>query len=242
MANAIASLQAGWGAWFGFLRELPLDEETPRREVRARLGRFCDRHPDDPEHLETVLGCLSRGKHLIEAAVRWEAPVAGPRPDSDGTATDRGRGEQFRLVMAHGGLETFLEALMLLQDRTRREETIRAFLDRCSLPPYEPLDPPHRELTELLKWLSFEEGRQPLTAFLKLNPTDTVTLRTWLVEGTPVADWGGALKLARVLRNCTVHGSLSASKVCRWGLRPAFGALSENIGAITAAALHVLAK
>jgi hypothetical protein len=242
MANVVEAMNAAWGAWFAFLRQLSVDEDEPRRQVRGRLLRLCDRHPDDRDHLQTVLGCLSKGKHLVEAAVRWENPVAGPRPDTDGTATDRARGEQFRLVMAHGGLETFLGALLLMDDRSQRDEVLGKFLGQCALGPYEPLPAPSRDLTELTRWLGFEEehGQHPLTAFLKLNPSDARTLRAWMLDGHAVADWLTALRLARALRNCTVHGALSASKVCRWGLRPVLQTLAENIGAIVAGSLGVL--
>lgn len=245
MTTTVGSLNAAWARWCNVLKDLSLEEAPHRQVIHTRLLRACSRHPDEQVHLKTVLGCLSKGKHLVEAAVRWEEPVAGPRPDSEGTPTDRARGEQFRLVMAHAGMETVLDALLPVEERQRVEEAeMRAFLGQCGLLAYEPLPAPRRDLAELEKWLAFEEdqGPHPLTTFLKLNSSDTRILRRWLLEGVPVADWYAALRLAKVLRNSTVHGSLSASKVCGWGLRPAFQTLGTNIGDVVAGALGMLCR
>jgi hypothetical protein len=143
--------------------------------------------------------------------------------------------------MAHGGMETVFSALLPVEERQRQEE-VQGLLRRCGLPAYVTLAPPRRELAELEKWLGLEEdnGRHPLTAFLKLNRGDSRRLRTWLIDGEPVQHWHDALQLASVLRNSTAHGSLSATKVCRWGLRPAFVTLGTNIGDVVVAALGQL--
>jgi hypothetical protein len=233
-------LKAAWKKWYAVVADFSMERPERGPAIHTRLVRFCDRHPDDLAHIAAVVASLSQGKHLVEAAVRWHEPVAGHPPESGGTPTDRTRGEQFRLVMAYAGLETVLNALLLVEGRGRQgEDGLRGFLGKCGLGRYDSLSPPRRELAELARWLGFEEeqGRHPLTAFLKLNPADTRTLRTWLLDGNPVEDWYAALRLAKVLRNSTVHGSLSATKVCRWGLRPAFQALTGNIGEIVAGAV-----
>jgi hypothetical protein len=244
MPNTMDRLKAAWGKWHAVVGTFSDGKVEHGGAVHGRLLRFCDRHPDDPAHLVSVVASLSQGKHLVEAAVRWGKPIAGHREGSPGTPTDRARGEQFRLVMAHGGLETVLNALLPVGGRRRHEDAeMQGLLDRCGLDPYPPLPPPGQDLAELSRWLGFQEekGSHPLTAFLKLNPSDTRTLRTWLLDGKPIKDWYAALRLAKVLRNSTVHGSLSATKVYRWGLRPTFQVLTGNIGDIVAAAFERLA-
>jgi hypothetical protein len=241
MSRTVESLNAAWSCWWAFLKDHSPGQPDQRQAIHARLLRFCDRHPDDIQHIEAVLASLSQGKHLAEAAVRWSKPVAGAR----GTPTDRARGEQFRLVMAHGAWETVRNALLPVADWHHQDEAeVRGLLLQSGLTHYGPLTPPRRELAELDRWLAFEEepGRHPLTAFLKLHRGDARTLHAWLLDGRPIEDWYEALRLARVLRNSTVHGSLSATRVCRWGLRPAFRALVTDIGLVVAAALGRLAE
>lgn len=243
MPDTLDRLNAAWARWQPVPGNFSDGRLKHPEAVHGRLLRVCDRHPDDPAHLISVAASLSQGKHLVEAAVRWEGPVAGHRPGSRGSPTDRARGEQFRLVMAHGGLETVVNALLPAEGWGRQEAPeVQRFLGECGLGPYPPLLPPRRELAELSRWLGFQEeqGAHPLTAFLKLNLGDTRVLRRWLVDGEPVESWHAALRLARVLRNCSVHGSLSASKVVRWGLRPAFATLTGNIGEVVAGALERL--
>ena len=255
MIPAVETLDAVWKQWCDFVQGQGVhlgryDQQTEAstdayQPLHQRLLSFTDRHPDAPEHLHTVIVALSKGTHLVKAALAWEEAAAGPGAQGGPTSTSQARGEQWRLVMGYGGLETVFEALLSPHPRfPSYYQGAKHFSDCCALPAYAPLDAPSQHRGELAQWLKTEvtSDEHPLVRFLGLNNGDAGIFRAWIIEGRPVDSWPAALLLAKALRNATAHGALSASKVRQWGLRDALETLCINLGELTAGALRRLVE
>jgi hypothetical protein len=207
--------------------------------------RWPCRHPAAPEHLHTVIVALSKGTALVKAALAWEEASAGPEATRSRSLTSRARGEQWRLVMAYGALETVFEALLSPHPRfPSYYQGAKHFSDLCALPGYAPLDAPSQDRGKLAQWLKTEvaSDEHPMVCFLGLKNGDAGIFRDWVIEGRSVDSWPAALLLAKALRNATAHGALSATKVHEWGLRDALDTLCINLGELTAGALRRLVE
>lgn len=254
MHSKTDSLKAAWKQWCDILSQQEI--LFPRRNketlsnpdglqaLHRTLLPFSDEHSASSDHLQSVLIALSKGKHLVEAALAWDQPNVGPSGKAASNRTSRARGEQWRLVMAYGGFETVLEALTPVEPNEECLKRLLRFTDCCALLPFKPLRSPNCQLAELARWLGAEEtsSRHPMMHFLGMNKRDAEVFRSWVIEGRSVDNWPLALRLSKVLRNATAHGALSASKVLRWGLQAAFGILTDNLGTVVAAAIHLLGK
>lgn len=245
--SVLQQLNDPWKRWWDFLGEEGSWREnaTHRSRIHARLLRFSASHWDAAAWVDAVLSALARGKPLVEAAVRWAEPAAGQRSAASATDTDRARGEQWRLVMACGGLETVVKALMGVQRGMRLDPaTVDRFVDRCQPGPYEELPSPgvrESHIEEVFQ-APLTDTSHPLLVFLDLRWASTRSIHRWLVEDKAVRTWKGALRLGRALRDATAHGALTASRVKQWRLRPALGTLTENAGQLVAAALEELVR
>jgi hypothetical protein len=62
-------------------------------------------------------------------------------------------------------------------------------------------------------------------------------IRRWLIEQQPITSWEAALAFAQALRNVTVHGALSATKIKEWKLPATLETLLHNLEQVVAAAL-----
>jgi hypothetical protein len=248
-----APLSAAWKHWCDFLKQQEISFPHPTkaqaaspdgyRELYQRLRCFSDKHSDALDHLQSVLMALSKGKHLVESALAWDQPAVGPSGTTSINRTSRARGEQWRLVMAYGGFETVLEALVPEQ-RGSFEERFQRLTNGCALPAYEPLPSPNRQRADLGRWLGVEDPSEehPILCFLKLQNGALRAFRCWVVEGQTVDAWPQAVQLAKALRHATAHGALSASKVHQWGLQAALGTLTDNLSIVVAAAIQRLAE
>jgi hypothetical protein len=250
MASSTDRLDAAWKQWCDFVHghslhlgwhdEKKLGSAEAYQAIRQRFCAFSDRHPAAPQHLHTVIVALSKGTRLVKAALAWEEAVAGPELKGSLAKISQARGEQWRLVMCFGGLETVVEALLSPHPYfPTYYDGAKHFSDRCGLPAYAPLSAPIPRKGDFTQWLPKEaiSDVHPVISFLGLNKHDAKTFRSWAVEGQPIDSWPTALQLAKVLRNATAHGALSASKVHQWNLREAFATLSNNLGEITVGAL-----
>jgi hypothetical protein len=242
------ALDQGWSLWWRFLgREMPgadrLRDPAECERIRRRLIRFSPEHPADGFWIDAVLTALARARYLVAAAVRWSRPSAGEKSEG-ATDTDRARGQQWRLVMGYGGLETLVKAVMAVQRAGRIDaEVADGFLAVCRPGDYEPIPAPsfRKELLDEIFRVPPDDVGHPLLLFLDLNPSNAKVMYRWLVEDRPVDTWARALKLAKALRDATAHGALSASKVKEWKLRPALDRLTLDLGRLAALALRRLA-
>jgi len=260
MIPATETLEAALKAWYYFLRERGVhpgryDQKTSASDdayqaILDRFRAFSDQHSTGREYLHTVLVALAKGTRLVKAALEWEEASAGSKATRSRILTSRARGEQWRLVMAYGGLETVGKALLCLRCKTKglglADATAFHASFRCGLPAYTPLVAPDRCRAELARWLKTEapldERQSPIIAFLKMQDDGTSFFYRWAVKGQSVGSWPAAIQLAKELRNATAHGSLSATKVGQWGLRDALDTLCMNLGELTAGALRGLVE
>jgi hypothetical protein len=216
-----ATLSTAWASWWAFL-EARRPWSAHGAAICDRLRRFDESH--QPEGVKAVIGQLAQGKYLVLAALRWLTPAVGPLPPAESGPADRARGEQWRLVMAFAGLERLLKTLLRLEGKRGVEsEQTRRYLGCLPLPPYAGLPSPPRRAAPAQPGL--ERGECP-----KFKGE----LRTWM-DGRAVRSWEGALLLAQTLRHATAHGSLSATRSDRGGLRPALRALVADVGTVAAA-------
>jgi hypothetical protein len=236
-----------WKRWWEFLGEEGSwrEDATKRSRIHARLLRFSSAHWDQAAWVDAVVSALARGKALVEAAGRWADPAVGQRSASSITETDRFRGDQWRLVVAYGGFQTVVKALMGVQRGIRLEPAlVDRFIERARPIAYSGLSSPQvrdADLEDVFR-APLTDITHPLLVFLDLSWSSTRTLYRWLVEGRPVETWTRAMRLARALRDATAHGALSASRAKQWQLRPGLRALTEHIGQLVAAALAELMR
>ena len=117
-----------------------------------------------------------------------------------------------------------------------------------NLPVYSSLKPPDKDRKNLDKWLNTFSLETPeigdeLLKFIGLqNQNDIRQLKDWIVNGNEVKDWADAAMLAKALRNATVHGLLSPTKVEEWGMKSAMEILVENLGHLVVFGLKTLAS
>jgi hypothetical protein len=133
------------------------DDKAKCRDIQERLSYFNPTHSDSPEHIDKVIKALTRGVSLTQAAIDWHHPAIGQ--NSTPTKKDKLRGIQWRLVIAYSGVEITTKALMNYFNRNTDPKVISDFIQKCSLPYYEPLASPKPNKTlNLEKWLSKEES------------------------------------------------------------------------------------
>jgi hypothetical protein len=220
LPTALSALQNGWADLWRHVGDLPLPEPAWPR-ICARLRRFSPKHR--PENSDAALRRLSQGKHLVEAALTWTCPTAGPRPPAEANDNERTRGEQWRLVMAFAGLERLAKTLLLIKPAAGlTPDDLARFVARCQPPDYgEPLPPPPPPVGPLPP--DFNRGVQRY------------------LEGHHITGWADALILAKCLRHATAHGTLAASRAVKLALRPALTRLTDDVGRAAAAVFGRLA-
>ncbi len=242
--SSLPELSAAWTSWCRFLgrHDLEAPESPAHAAVAERLRRVHARHRPESGPIDAVVYTLYRGVPLLLAALGWEEPRAGGTAGKP-SPTDAVRGEQWRLVMGFGGFEAVVRAVLAHADAgALTAQHFEALTAACALRPYEPLRPPALREPERDRWFQTGLGaREDLVRrLLGLTVADAEAVGRWLGEQHPVSSWPAALQLAQALRNATVHGALSASKVKEWKLRPAVQTLTDNLGTVTAALLRSL--
>jgi hypothetical protein len=240
----LPDLATAWTNWCRFLQENDpaAPETTAYAVIGERLRRIHGKHRAEREPVDAVVYTLFRGVPLLLAALSWSSPRAGGSAAKP-TPTDELRGEQWRLVMAFGGFEAVVRAVLAHADATGlTPQHFDALTTTCGLPPYSPLEAPALREPERDRWFQTGLGARAdlLRRLLGLTDADADAVGAWLAEQEAICSWSGALQLAQALRNATVHGALSASKVKEWKLKPAVRTLVNNLATVTAAVLHRL--
>ena len=151
-----------------------------------------------------VIHGIGRGHRLLRNAEKWTRPVAGSGADE----TRAARGQQWRLVMAYAGFEIFAKT-MLGNFAVQGGPGVYDFLEALgnfsdgliSIPAGRRL-PKGKSSDEMLDFLRTHKG-------------DRAQLERWF--GTATVKQGSvgwsrkeAIDLARIVRNLTAHGILSA--------------------------------
>lgn len=226
-------LSAAWKGWLGLVKSK--DDLT---DLHPYLARFSSAHPDDPGYIKAVLGSLARGEALVAAATAWNEPHIGGNKQ---TKADRARGDQWRLVMAYGGLETLIKTLLCFTGRGLGPAEFRSFVLRAA-PPSVNSPKVRRGRRELEDWLNRpgNGASNPIIEFLGLERGDAAIIERWLITGDDITTWEDELRLAKALRNATAHGALTPSRAVKWGIVGAFEVLTLDIGRVATAAVQRL--
>jgi hypothetical protein len=237
----VPDLSTAWTAWCRFLaqNDPSAPDSSAHPVIAERLRRLHPKHRAEVEPIDAVVYTLYRGVPLLMAALGWEEPRAGGS-SAKPTPTDSVRGEQWRLVMAFGGFEAVVRAVLTHADASPlTPQHFDALVRGCQPPEYQALPPPALREPERDRWFQTGLGARAdlVRRLLGLTEADANAVGKWLAEQQPVCSWPAALQLAQAFRNATVHGALSASKVREWKLRPAFRTLNDNLGTVTAAVL-----
>lgn len=233
-----------WALWCRFLedlRKLPDGLENPHActRLQQRLLRFSNTHTADPAAIKKVTAAIYRAVPLLQSALGWEEPTVGGTTEKRST-TDRRRGEQWRLVLAFSGFETMAKALLSQKGRGGiGADAFCKLLTDCTLPVYVPLAVPEHKESLLDEWFC-SDAQEELLDFLGLDYGDANITASWLVQRKPMATWVQGLCLAKALRNATVHGALSASKVDQWKLACSIRRLVDDIALVAGAVLDRL--
>lgn len=221
----VRDLRASWWRWYRILGMIP---PAPERlgELVHPLRRFHAGFGEDD--VARVVAQVSQGKHLVEAALSWSEPSIGPRRYSEATFTDRCRGIQWSTVMAYSGLERAIRGLTDSETKLGLDgPTIARFLGECNLAEFGKPLPSPRKSNDAETSYALSSMKSVVRGFL---------------DGKAVKTWTDAICLAQGLRNATVHGSLSASRVSKSELWPALSRLTNVIGIVMVRAIDRLAE
>lgn len=233
-----------WASWCKLLEGLRKAHETIETAavaiiLQARLLRFSAHHGPDPVAIKKITAALYRAVPLLQAALNWEEPAVGGKA-AKRSETECLRGDQWRLVLAFSGLETLVKSLVGQKGRGGLgADHFRTVLAGCALPEYVPLEVPAHKDQAMEDWFT-AEAQDDLLDFLGLDFGDAKITARWLVERRPMGDWVEGLCLAKAIRNATVHGALSASKVKEWKLGRPIRRLVDDIGTVAGAVLDRL--
>lgn len=227
-------LTAAYQAWHDKLTEcLATQGEKAGYEqtIHACLAPFGP-HRREMRLLKVTVNELPHGYHLVAAAVHWEKPLAGVSPSRKQSRTDRSRGRQWRLVMAYSGFETLARALTRSADSGLTDSAINHLLQQLPLPTYAPhtIAAPISDPSQLTH----------LRTIIRLKSANAQRLASFL-HGQPISSYASALRLARLFRHATAHGSLSPNKVQELKLGKTLDRLVQDIGLVTAACFDCLA-
>lgn len=162
---------------------------------------FC---PQDFNPRKIIHG-VGRGYGLLRNATKWTVPEVGPGAPKTRSA----RGQQWRLVVAYAGFEIFSKS-MLGNFAAQGGRGVIPFLDCLG--------------SFSTEGIAIAAGRKApraikngdLLDFLRTHKRDQPILEKWLDTATmkqETVEWPlvEAISLARVIRNVTAHGVLSAS-------------------------------
>lgn len=220
-----------------------------KQKFTSKLKHFNARHSPDSKDIEYVASSLSRGHALIKAALEWESPFAGKAPENS-NSNSTARGLQWRLVMTYSGFEIIVKTLMM-HSTGCQHEFLDKFIRLCDQEnnsyPFERLN---TSRANIKKWIEDEEK---LLQFLKVKHEikedgeykydDAKSLKKWIDNSekeTVYINSAESVKLAKALRNCTAHGSLSANKVKEWKIENTIDYLTHHLAEIAIAALRKL--
>lgn len=235
MITVRRELSAAWKGWLGLVKS-----KSDPTDLHPHLARFSSDHQADHGYIKAVLGSLARGEALVAAATAWEQPhIGGNRR----TNADRARGDQWRLVMAYGGLETLIKTLLCFTGRGLGPAEFGAFVLHAAPSPVSGTKV-RRGRRELEDWLSrpSTSAANPIIEFLGLERGDAAIIERWIVTGDDITTWEDELRLAKALRNATAHGALTPSRAVKWGIVEAFEVLTLDIGRAATAAIQRLAS
>jgi hypothetical protein len=188
-------------------------------------------------HPKRVIQGVGSGLRLIANAGRWSHPQVGPGAEN----TKRARGQQWRLVMAYSGLEVMAKALQG-NFANQGGPGVRKFVTYLGGNASDPIQLPACKQSRKSK------PPEDLLDFLRAQNSDRKLLQKWILPLTHEQGESGwqrseAIELARIMRNLTAHGILSATVATRMNIPDLCSSLTNTITDISKIALiHTLTK
>lgn len=155
-------------------------------------------------HSRKVIHGIGRGHQLLRNAEKWIKPEAGFGADD----TRAARGQQWRVVMAYGGFEIFAKSIQgnfAVQGGANVSDFMQVLGDFST------------QAISIPSSGSIPKGKTPedMLDFLRTHVGDRAILEKWFSSaGMDQArvEWprSEVISLARIIRNLTAHGILSA--------------------------------
>ena len=208
--------------------------DEARAAIVGRLGRLGPGQRD----LNVALTALSVGHAMVRAASDWESPIAGA-----GGKAAAARGTQWRFAMAWAGFEKLLKAGTNTVEASHFPHgKVGDFVSALRFPEgaIPPLRSPKKKGQLFQEWVNSIDAAA--LRFLHIDARDEERLKNWFrEEDGQGADLSSQIHLARALRNATVHGALSATKVQQLGLVAPLNALVDMMTAVDRQLFAVLA-
>jgi hypothetical protein len=166
---------------------------------------------------------IFRGSASLHHAQKWTRPEVGPGSEK----SRRARGQQWRLVMAYAGFEIFAKALQG-NFAAQGGSGVSDFLKKLG----------NFSLEKVTSPISGSPPRgktiEELLDFLHAPRRDQELLEAWLSSaesraGIFLQSRAEGISLARIIRNLTAHGILSASLVQRLNIPRLCDALTNTL-------------
>jgi hypothetical protein len=174
-------------------------------------------------HPKRVIQGVGSGLRLIANAARWSHPQVGPGAKN----TKLARGQQWRLVMAYSVLEVMAKALQG-NFANQGGPGVRKFVTYLGGNASDPIQLPACKQSRKSK------PPEDLLDFLRAQNSDRKLLQKWILplthgEAEPVWQRSEAIELARIIRNLTAHGILSATVATRMNIPELCSSLTNTI-------------
>ena len=228
--------------WTNFVNREKKIKSNPHRydKVRERLRRLPYlQELEELDDLRDTLSLMNQGRSVLRSALK--EPLGYPRERGETlTVAQKARVSQWRLVMGFGGMETVCKAVILPRRSTWRDPRYGEFLSEMVSTfqlnqrrnpaefPAPSSRPPNAVREDFFRAAHLSEDGK-VRRVLNLNNHDLRLLREYAQDGSPLDTWQDRLQLAKTLRNCTVHGALSATRTHHLGLVPVCNALVDDM-------------
>ena len=235
---------SSFARWQRLLKSELADETDPKRfdGIRRRLKQFPFlKSLKTEQDIRDTLSLISQGRALLRAAIEESLEYQAPEGKRLSPAR-RARVVQWRFVMAFSGVETLSRGLILPRSNTWTKPRFGQYIremDGClKLTKKHPLEPvvspkhgnarPSKVREEFFAATNLTEGGK-MARTLNLNKFDVKLLGDWINGEHALESWADRLNVAKALRNCTVHGALSADKAHKLGFIPALTSFTTDL-------------
>lgn len=240
-----------YGVWCDFLRRHRLVQsgQMDFHQIAVRLRQLPYLQGlSKPQDIQDSVALLAQGQALLHSALH--DPLKYHAMDGAKlTSARKARMAQWRLVMAFSGFETLSKGLIFPRRQDWRNPSFGDYIRRMditlgggkatTLPPLPAPASDNQTQKRFFEATHLRPGGA-MARLLNLNKHDIQLLGDWIGGETYLESWDDRLRLAKALRNCTVHGALSATKAANFGFIPAFKELTANIEKFTEAVFNQL--
>jgi hypothetical protein len=170
---------------------LAIPSGVPASEVRLRIAS------------------ISRGLRLIAGAQK----IGGSEKRSP---TDRARDQQWQFAATYSGFEIAMKGLFgptIVQDQARLTNLLAKYAEGTRV--HAPVTRSSRKIVRAGEDIWLVSFLAPWTDERRNDPK---VIRSWLIKGEAPQSWSATLSASKFVRNATVHGALSATRMIELGL------------------------